>query len=158
MHALVLLLIAPDVDRLGSPDWPAREAAQERLSAWGIVALPSIADAARTSECPETRDRCRRLLTPWRSLAADLAAARLLCDPWPMDVPELVAAFNDDLFRRRLHRLALANGCTEADARRLHPDADVWCWFQSFAPQSAFAESVESCKRRLGNSPGWPFP
>lgn len=156
MTGLFLLLIAPDVDRLGSPDWPTREAAEARLSAWGLLAVPALRGGLGR-DCPEVRERCRRLLAPWRALAADLDAARLLCDPWPTPLPDLVAAFNDDQLRRRLHRMAVAAGCSEGETRRLHPDADVWCWFQSLAPLAMFEDSIAVCKRRLGTSPGWPF-
>lgn len=157
MTSLFLLMIVADVDRLGSPDFPTRDNAETRLSWCGLLAVPFVAGVGRESDNPEVRDRCRRLLTPWRSLAADLDAARLLCDPWPAALPDLVAAFNDDHQRRRLHRLAVAGGCGEDDTRRLHPDADVWCWFQSFAPQAVFMAALERCKRKLGHGPGWPF-
>lgn len=156
MYALVLLLVGPDVDRLGSPSWVDREWAELRLRGLGWLAVPELLRGSRSDD-PEVRDRCQRLLVSWRSLRLDLEAATLLCAPWPLEVPELVAAFNNDAIRRRMHRIALAAGVSESDARHLSPDNDVWCWFQSLAPQALFAMAVERSKRHLGTTPGWPF-
>jgi hypothetical protein len=143
-----------DTAHLGHPNWEVRERAESRLRALGFLAVPMLLSASE-SGLPETRERCRRLLMPWRSWCADLAAARILTDPWPADAR---AFWRNPALRVRVHRMALGANCPEWMTRSLHPKSDEYAWLWCTQPPwSAVGADLERCKRHMGLIPSWLF-
>lgn len=147
MYALSLLLVVPDIDRLGGQvEWSERELAELRLRNWGLLAVPEIYRAALTHPDPEVRYRCQRLLVPWFNVRRDLEASAILCGSHS----RLQQAFLDPLLRRRLYQLAVLGGCDELHAHQLLPESDVWCWFLAMTPpQVLFYDAVRVCSRKV---------
>jgi hypothetical protein len=157
MPLLYAILFAGPMADLGHPDWSRRESADARLRSWGLLAVPAWLDATR-SENPEVRFRAVQALGKWRSLAADLRAAAMLTDPWPIDPAVL---WNDEDLRFRIHRIAVANGCDKnGPAAWLLPDAYTQCgWFFNWMPVMKCAIALTECKHRLGFGYGpYPYP
>lgn len=154
MDFFLAVLFAPDVSRLGHPDWPTREATETVLRRAGVCGLP-VVFAGLTHDDPEVRARCGRLAARWLSYAADLRAAAVLRDPWP---PNAQAFWDDHELRRRCHRLAQANGCHKYDIEPLLPEWYTECgWLVSVMPVPRCLAALAECKRQIGTSPGWPF-
>ncbi|QJW94732.1 hypothetical protein [Frigoriglobus tundricola] len=100
-------LIGSDVSALGSEHWPEREAATARVKRWGVLAVPALREGM-LGESAEVRHRCRELLGPWRRLAWQLEAARVLSAP---DMPDEETYFANEELRANVQRLALRAGC-----------------------------------------------
>lgn len=154
---LVLILASwatgSDTARLGSPDYWTREGAEQRLRAYGLAAVPALLWAVESEE-PEVRDRATRLLAPWRNLSADMRAADVLYSPWPVDE---LAFWHDERLRVRVHRLAVAAGCSEWHTKMILCD-DEWNWWMwDAAKWQTAAEGLRLCRSSLGVEPCWPF-
>lgn len=88
MHFTGLILIS----LLGSPDYRARDAAEDGLVAMGEQALPHLLLGARWDGDPEIRLRCSRIIDLIRHSALDRLLARHHPVPWidalPLDYPD----------------------------------------------------------------------
>jgi hypothetical protein len=68
------------VERLGSEDYPTREAAQEQLATLGRLAKPALLAGANTSPDPEIRLRCAQLLPTANALDLKARLETFLAD------------------------------------------------------------------------------
>lgn len=153
---LILLstLTGSDAGRLGDPDWRTREGAETRLRLAGVFALPAVWPL-RESDNPEVRHRAARLLGPWVAWAADLRAAAVLTDPWPVDE---LAFYHDERLRRRVQRMAVAAGCPTHITGDLTPAECLSWWAWTRPSWAASAAALARCKAHLGVPvAGWPF-
>jgi len=151
MSFVFALLFAPDVGRLGHPDFVTRERAEWALSTLGIWALPFTAEGL-THTSPEVRQRCARLTAKYRSFAADLKAAAVLLGPWE---PDPWALWHDEDGRHRLRRVAVGAGCSHWAADQITPDASS-CWW--YPPHEVCASGLRECRRQPGVTPSWFSP
>lgn len=148
MFTLLAMLIAFDIARLGHPDWSTREAAEHRLRAWGLIAVPALLRAAQ-SDNPEVRFRATAMLGRWLSIAADYRAAAVIACPWEISPVRLYA---DEDLRRRTYRIAIASGCKAGgEIERLLPETYVQCgWFWNWMPSARCAGALRIARIELG--------
>ena len=159
MLAILLLLIGCTPADLGHESYARREAAESRLRAVGLLAVPALIEASR-SECPETRYRANRILSPWRCTAANLRAADAILSPWR---PSPLAFWRDHDLRLRVRLLAMAHSEPQWGsvwACPLHPanDPREWNWFAGDPlPWSRCNRCLDECRKEWGKPAGWPF-
>lgn len=134
VELFVAISIQAEIIRLGHDDWAQREAAQQRLEAWGPLAWRQL---HQVNGCPERMARCRRLMDQAAATIERQALERLLAMridghplPWadclglPSDeVRELVAVadyhpLNVKLPGRRYEQYRLATALWLLDLER----------------------------------------
>jgi hypothetical protein len=147
MFLLSLLMIGPSIHKLGAEDYWERERAEHRLESLGVLAWLELLDRQR-DESPEVRMRVERLLAPYRKWSVNIRAAMVL-GGGEYHLPTL---FCDYELRMRIKRLALANGCQEADVCCLDPGKDNWDWWSSVPPIVLFEICLEQCRRKIGGN------
>lgn len=150
----VITLGQGDCFQLGNPDWNVREQAQARL-AWTWPLCYRTLLGQLSDENPEVRLRAGRVLAPWTSFCADMRAAALLLEPWPVDQE---AFWQNYPLRRRVQRVATANDVPRFYCDRLTPDDEWSGWCQDYTKALVAAYALDECRTHLGIRPaGWPF-
>ena len=147
MYALVLSLFLPSVSDLGADEWEDRERAEQRFRDAGPLAWDILARASGAEDA-EIRFRVQRLLRGAKEWQQNWRAIVLLGGAHEPTEAEIVQIFGDDLFRRRLHKIALDAGLSAHFTDYLHPDRDQWS-FWSCAPIPWFHNSLASCRQQL---------
>lgn len=149
-------LFGSDASRLGADSWVIREDADRRLRLYGLLALPAVSRLACSSD-PEIRFRVAGILGHWQSFAADLRAAAILCDPWPLGWRGALSLWHDERTRLRVRRVAMANGVGASVVESLQADEEFSPFFWG-APKWVYAAgALQTARKQLGTAAGWPF-
>jgi hypothetical protein len=148
--SLFLIILVPDCDRLGDPEFSSREECESQLKAMGCLAWPALLKAER-SESQEVRMRASRLLTGYRSWRIESRIQSILFG----EMPPIQEIFDDRVLRSRLKRKVESLGCTNRSMTHYldgENDFDGW-WNNLVSPVVKLELNILACRDYLKAKP-----